>query len=119
MMRTLQLLASEAVLVFLVLYPALLLLDDLEPGFVRSVLNPHWFLLALIVAATVTGNTAPERVWSRRTTAAFGIGAAAVVGAWMWWRIGGGALGFVVAAVAAMAVGVMVWAGFLVEDSSE
>lgn len=107
-LSALRLFFSELLPVLLVLYPLLLLADDAEPGFVRSVFNPHWFLLAIIVAAILSGNTESGMPWSRRAVRAWSVGAGVVVGIWMWWKVGGGTLGMVVALVAATAVGMIV-----------
>lgn len=101
-------LASELLPVLLVLYPVLLLLDDGEPGFVRSVFNPHWCLLAIVAAATLAGNTGPASSWSRHALLAWSIGSGVVVGTWMWGKLGGGALAAVVAAIAATTIAAVV-----------
>ncbi|MDO8463520.1 MAG: hypothetical protein Q7S96_04625 [bacterium] len=96
----------EVLLVLLVLYPLLLLLDDLEPGFVRSVINPHAFLLALIAVAMIAPqdatHAAPSSAWAWLGGAFL---AALVVGGWSFWTLGGGTLAAVVALLAAVAVG--------------
>ncbi|MDO8622078.1 MAG: hypothetical protein Q7R80_02510 [bacterium] len=119
----------------LVLYPLLLLLDDLEPGFVRSVVNPHWFLVALITVGVIAGRAEPspslalrragapplapplgegeKRVWS----VAIACMAAMMVGLWVWWRLQAGMLGGVVALLAAIAVGAVVLAARATEPS--
>ncbi|MDO8425177.1 MAG: hypothetical protein Q7T01_01535 [bacterium] len=96
-------LAGEALPVLLVLYPLLLLLDDLEPGFVRSVVNPHAFLLALIGVAMLAPKSAQPSVPSRMVVC-WGIVAALAAGAWVWWQLGFGTLGAVMALLTTVAV---------------
>ena len=93
-------LMSELLLVLIVLYPALLILDDIEPGFVRSVVNPHIFLIVLIVTATLT----PQDRRSRHVSKWLIAGIALLVGAWMHWRIGGGTMGATIALLSVLAV---------------
>ncbi|MDO8462781.1 MAG: hypothetical protein Q7S96_00705 [bacterium] len=116
--------ARELLPVLLVLYPLLLLLDDLEPGFVRSVVNPHWFLVALIVVGIVAGRGAssPSRtpstaVEGEKLRAVLAIAVAVAVGFWVWWRLQAGMLGIVVALLAAIAVGAVVLAARTTEPS--
>lgn len=102
--------AAALLPVLLILYPLLLLLDDLEPGFVRSVVNPHWFLLGLIVVGMIAGRAgpSPSRSHSRwegeKLRAVFTLAAAIVVGFWVWWRVGGGRLGVAVGLLTVVAV---------------
>ncbi|MBI4449514.1 hypothetical protein HY634_00465 [Candidatus Uhrbacteria bacterium] len=132
----LRFIAHETLPILLILYPLLLLLDDLEPGFVRSVVNPHWFLVAMIVVGMIAGKDEPtpsrspsergggsapsskregeKRVWP------FAIAciAAVVVGVWVAWRLHAGTLGIVVASLAAIAVGAIVLGSRDSESSS-
>ncbi|MFH1098939.1 MAG: hypothetical protein V1723_03395 [Candidatus Uhrbacteria bacterium] len=50
---TSRMVASELLSVLLFLYPLALIFDWLEPGFVRSVFNPHLLLLAIIAVAII------------------------------------------------------------------
>ncbi|MBI4434291.1 hypothetical protein HY635_00505 [Candidatus Uhrbacteria bacterium] len=124
-LEILRLVAQALLPVLLVLYPLLLLLDDLEPGFVRSVVNPHWFLVAMIVVGMIVGraNTSPSlrqagapplapplREGEKKTWPIVIVCVAAVVvGFWVWWRVGGGMLGMVVGILAAVAIVAVVW----------
>lgn len=101
-----RLIAHEAVPVLVVLYPLLLLLDDIEPGFVRSVVNPHAFLIALIAAAMLAPAASSSASPSRRAVFVGGVVTAGIVGGWMWWRLGGSAF----AAFPALLVAIAIWA---------
>ncbi|MDO8599539.1 MAG: hypothetical protein Q7S02_05510 [bacterium] len=95
--------AQETLPVLLVLYPLLLLLDDLEPGFVRSAVNPHAFLLVLLLAGMLAGNESSVRR-SRRAPVAVAIGAAIIGGVWIWWKLHTGTLGIVAGLLTAIAI---------------
>lgn len=107
--------ARELLPVLLLLYPLLLLLDDLEPGFVRSVVNPHWFLLAIIVVGMISGriepspSSSPSRWEGEKLRVILALVTAIIAGLWVWWRVGGGKIGVVVAVLAALAIAVVVW----------
>lgn len=101
--RFLRMVAQEALPVLLVLYPLLLLLDDLEPGFVRSVVNPHAFLLVLLLAGMLAGNESSARR-SRRAVIAVATGAAIIGGVWIWWKLHTGTLGIVAGLLTAIAI---------------
>lgn len=108
---TVRLVAHEALPALLVLYPLMLLLDDLEPGFVRSVVNPHWFLVAMIVAGVIAGKnesspstTVEGEKEGKRGFIVVACTTAVIVGLWIAWRLHAGALGIVVALFAAIAV---------------
>ena len=100
--------ANALLPVLLVLYPLLLLLDDVEPGFVRSVVNPHVFLIALLVAGVLASRDREEVPHPRNVVAA-AIVAAVIGGAWVAWRLHAGALGIVVGLLAAIAIGAVAW----------
>ena len=105
-LRFLRMAAQEALPVLLVLYPLLLLLDGREPGFVRSVVNPHWFLLAMIVVGIVVGDgeSAHSRREGEQLQLMFALAVAIVTGFWVWWRIQAGMLGVIVALLTAAAI---------------
>ena len=112
-------LAAALLPLLIILYPLLLLLDDLEPGFVRSVVNPHWFLVALIVVGMMAGHavvpaTREDAGHTRSRLIAIACIAAAVVGLWVWWRLHAGMLGIVVALFSAIAV---FTAAFMLDES--
>ncbi|MBI2482566.1 hypothetical protein HYV74_00115 [Candidatus Uhrbacteria bacterium] len=99
-----RLVARELVPVLLALYPVLLLLDDMEPGFVRSVVNPHGFLLALLVAAMLASSDSEDRAPPRRMRYV-AMGALALMGGgWMWWRVGGDVEGVWIGLLTGMAI---------------
>jgi len=87
----------------LVLYPLLLLLDDLEPGFVRSVVNPHVFLLAILGVGMLAGDASAARM-TRRTMIALAIIGAVIGGVWVSWRVHAGALGAIAGLLTAVAI---------------
>ncbi|MFH1430588.1 MAG: hypothetical protein ABIG71_03650 [Candidatus Uhrbacteria bacterium] len=97
--------AATLLPVLVVLYPLFLILDDIEPGFVRSVFNPHWCLIALIVVGTLAGQQEVSHVtlprWAARVLT---LAASVMTALWMWWRLGGGMLGIAVACCVAVAI---------------
>jgi hypothetical protein len=89
LVRALRTLATEALPALLVVYPAALILDDIEPGFVRSFVNPHAFLIALVLIAMLSVQDS-SRIHIHQLVVWVG---ALFIGLWMWWKLGGGALG--------------------------
>ena len=104
-----RVLTHELLPVFLVLYPLLLLLDDVEPGIVRSIFNPHWLLLAIVGLGTLSaqGDGVGQRS-SIRSVVIIAILSAVIGGFWVWWKLHAGLLGMVVAVFAALAIVVVV-----------
>ena len=116
---TARVLADELLPVLLVLSPLLLLLDDLEPGFVRAVVNPYWVLVALVVVGIIAGQrtSTPSPASGGHASTSHGEGvrrgvgmtvlsliAAILVGVWVWWRLIAGTLGVVVAVLTVVAI---------------
>lgn len=93
----------EALTPLLVLYPTLLLLDSIEPGFVRSVVNPHAFLLVLLVAGMLAGPGDAFPAMTARRGVAVAILTGVVGSAWVWWTIGG-RFGIPIAILAGVAI---------------
>ncbi|MBI4433307.1 hypothetical protein HY632_00890 [Candidatus Uhrbacteria bacterium] len=110
-----RLLAREILPVLLILFPVLLMLDDVEPGFVRSVVNPYiglpMLLLAAMLAAPETTPCAP----SRTMRIVCGASAVLVGGGWVSWRVGGGVLGV----LAGLLTGVAIAMSMVLMDAPE
>lgn len=102
---------AELLPVLLVLYPLLLLLDDLEPGFVRRAFNPHLLLPVLLVVGMLAGRGERDHVPSVLAVRGVAFAGAVLGGAWVWVRLRpAGTLAVVVALLAAVAIGAAVYA---------